>query len=458
MNDQNPMEHEDPVERESPVQQGIPGLRSTPPDVAPPTPWRFPEPAQQVLDNGMRVLVHHLPGQQVVSALLVLDDPLHGEPRDLEGIATITARCLDEGTTAHPGEQYAEVLETEGAAFGVMNGLSGLQLLLDVPASRLPAGMALFAEAIRSPELADADVARHRALRLDEIEQLRANSAQLASTLWRSELYGDEFRASRMNGGEPESVAQITPEAVRAFHAEHYSPDRATLIVAGDLTGLDAYALAQDCFGDWESSNRGAPEHPAPTYRGARRRIVDRPGAVQSDIRLGGPGIDRTDPRWPAFQVASYAMGGAFLSRLNKVLREEKGFTYGISLAASPMRNGGAFTVSGSFRTEVVAEALTEIERILDISDAPFTDTEVTEAISFLAGVAPLRYATADGVADQTALQLLGGLPTDWLTGYLDAVREVTPEQAAAAYTEIVGASDLTLVVVGDVAGMNLPD
>lgn len=438
-------------------QQDESGLRTSPPPVQPPGPWQFPAATGERLDNGLQLLTHHLPGQQVVSAVLVLDTPLHAEPRELEGVAAITARCLDEGTTAHPGEEYAELLENEGAAFGILPGLSGLQLLLDVPASRLPAGLALFAEAVRTPQLADADVLRHRALRLDEIEQARANSSQLASTLWRGELYDETFRGHRMNGGEPETVAAITPESVRGYHAEHYRPDAATLILAGDLTGLDASALARDCFGDWESGDRSRAEQPRPDYRPAGRRIVDRPGSVQADIRLGGPGIDRTDPRWPAFQVATYAMGGAFGSRLNKVLREEKGFTYGISMAGSPLRSGGAFTISGSFRTEVVAEALREIERILDIDRSPFTDAEVTAAISFLAGVAPLRYATADGVADQTALQLLYGLPEDWLTGYLDAVRAVTPEQATAAYTEIVGATDKTLVAVGDVAGMNLP-
>ena len=92
--------------------------------------------------------------------------------------------------------------------------------------------------------------------------------------------------------------------------------------------------------------------------------LVDRPGAVQADVRLGGFGIDRLDPRWSAISVASYAMGGAFLSRLNAVLRE-KGYTYGVRMNFGPLRTGGSFAVQGSFRTEVVPEALA-ITRELD--------------------------------------------------------------------------------------------
>jgi len=178
--------------------------------------------------------------------------------------------------------------------------------------------------------------------------------------------------------------------------------------------------------------------------------LIDRPGAVQADVRLGGYGIDRRDPRWADITVASYAVGGAFLSRLNAVLREEKGYTYGVRMQFAPLRSGGSFSVQGSFRTEVVVDALVEARRLLDLTGKPITNREVGDAVAFFTGVTPLRYATADGVADQVATQVLAGLDDDYVDQSLAALRATTAESATAAYASLVDLDRLTLVVVGD--------
>ena len=421
-----------------------PALRSAPD-------WSFPTPRSARLSNGMEVLVHDLPGQYVVSASLVLDLPLNNEERDLEGVATLCCRTLDEGTQSHPGEEFAELLETEGAAFGLDLGLSGVQALLDVPASRLDRALPLFAEAMREPALAESDIERHRALRLAEIEQIRANSSQTASITFRSAVFDSDARASRMTGGEPQTLARIGVEDVRAFHRHWFGPRGATLVLGGDFTGLDPVRLAEEAFGDWTNPDQRVAGYTAPEPAGQpTARIVHRPGAVQADLRLGGFGIDRTDPRWPDILVASYAMGGAFLSRLNSVLREEKGYTYGVGLVFGPLRQGGSYAVQGSFRTEVLADALAEARTLLDVADRPFTPEEVADAVQFQVGVAPLRYGTADGVVDQTGGQLLAGLPHDYLDRNLAALRSVTPESATAAYLELVRPEAMSLVVAGD--------
>ena len=180
-------------------------------------------------------MVYALPGQHVVSANLVLDIPLNAEDRDREGTATICARVLDEGTRQHDGEEFAELLETEGAGFGVELSLAGLQAVLDVPASHLEPALQLFAEAVREPTLSERDVNRHVQLRLAEIEQAQANSAQTASIAFRAAIFDEASRASRMNGGEPETVGRIDQESVAAFHAAQFGPARTTLILAGDF-------------------------------------------------------------------------------------------------------------------------------------------------------------------------------------------------------------------------------
>ena len=419
------------------------------PELAPAGVWSFPTPARSRLSNGIETVVFDLPGQHVVSVNLVLDVPLNAEDRDREGTATICARVLDEGTRTHDGEEFAELLETEGAGFGVEVSLAGLQAVLDVPTSHLEPAMVLFAEAVRQPTLGERDVLRHVALRLAEIEQAQANSAQTASTAFRAALFDEASRASRMNGGEPETVARVDAAAVAAFHATRFGPVGARLILAGDFP-TDPVPLAERCFGDWQNPGQQTVPTQTPTPTDRRLILVDRPGAVQADVRYGAFGIDRLDPRWSDITVAGYAMGGAFLSRLNAVLREDRGYTYGVRMNFMPMHAGGTFAVQGSFRTEVVADALSITRDLIDVSATPFTEREVDEAVAFLTGVSPLRYATADGVADQAATQAMAGLPEDYVDRSLALLRSVTPESATAAYTSLVRPDELSLVVVGD--------
>lgn len=431
-------------------------MSSTAPEVRAPETWRYPMPEESFLDNGIRVLVHQMPGQQVISAALQLDVPLGLEPRSLEGVGTICARVLDEGSAAYPGDRFAEVLETTGAALYAAQGLSGLQAMVDVPARRLGPALELLAEAVRRPELNASDIERQVALRLAEIEQLRANSAQLASIGFRGLVFDPKTRANRMAGGNSDTVAAITPEAVVAFHRAHYGPRGATLILAGDFTE-DPLPLAAAALGDWSVPDQAAADHPAAVPGDPSAVLLHRPGAVQADIRLGGFGIDRGDARWPALQVATYVVGGAFWSRLNKVLREERGYTYGVALHQAPLRSGGSYSVSGSFRTEVVAPALSEARSLLDLTDAPITEAEVRDAKNFFTGVSPLRYSTADGLADQTALLIEMGLEPQRMNDYLDGIRATTAESAAEAYRQVVDLDALSLVVVGDADALTEP-
>jgi zinc protease len=244
-------------------------------------------------------------------------------------------------------------------------------------------------------------------------------------------------------------VSQVTQDVVEAFHRDHFGPSGATLVIAGDFAE-DPVVVAERCLGSWqnERQRRVAAEEPTPARPHAL--LIDRPGAVQADIRYGSFGIDRLDPRWAPISVASYAMGGAFLSRLNAVLREEKGYTYGVRMNFAPLRTGGSFAVQGSFRTEVLVDALAITREMIKVDGVPFTSQEVTDAVAFFTGVSPLRYATADGVADQAATQRLAGLPDDYVDRSLAQLRSVTPEAATEAYRSVVHPEELTLVVVGD--------
>ena len=426
------------------------------PEVKAPPRWVFPEPAHWWLDNGMRVLACHRPGQHIAAVSLVLDAPLGTEGSEIEGVATITQRCLDEGTTSHPGPAFAESLEDIGAVLSGSAGYAASNLFLEVPAQRLDQALPLLAEAMREPELRASDVERHQALRLAEIDHTMANSANRAQVAFREACIPGRFRASRLAGGTAGTVAAITPADVATYHARHYRPDGATLIISGDLTN-EVYHQAAAAFGDWLVPGTLSVHHQTPVARLPHCWLIDRPGAVQADIRLGGFGIDRGDPRWADLQVGTYALGGAFLSRLNRVLREEKGFTYGVHLVNSPMRDGGLLAVQGSFRTEVVVEALDLARKLLDIAGRPITPTEVHDAVNYANGIAPLRYSTAQGNTERVASLIAAGLSAEFVNSNAVALTRVTPESATQALAELLPPDALTLVVVGDAAALIEP-
>lgn len=426
------------------------------PEVKAPPRWRFPDPTRLWLDNGMQLMACHREGQHVAAVSLVFDTPLNAEPADAEGVATITQRCLDEGTRRHPGPEFAERLEDIGAVLSGSAGYSGSELTLEVPSARLGDALALLAEVVREPELRPDDVARHRTLRLAEIEQTLANSAHRASLGFRAATIPARYRASRMVGGGAQTVGAVTHADVVSFHERHYRPDGATLIISGDLSGRE-FGQAAGAFADWTNPPEGYFTHEVPQGRSPRCWLIDRPGAVQADVRLGSFGIDRGDPRWADLQVATHALGGAFLSRLNRVLREEKGYTYGAHLVNTPMRDGGLIAMQGSFRTEVVPEAVTLARDLLDLTSKPITSTEVAEAVSYTNGVAPLRYSTAQGVTDRIAALVRDGVNVEFVNANFQALTLVTPESATQSILELLAPDALTLVVVGDAAALQGP-
>ncbi|MDR1767027.1 MAG: insulinase family protein [Propionibacteriaceae bacterium] len=430
-------------------------MASKRPKVKPPREWRLGSPRRARLDNGLGVSVFERPGQHIVSASLVLDLPLSEEPPDREGVGELTQRCCGEGTLAHPGTDFAEALDDCGADFGGCAAHSATQFQLDVPASRLAPALALLAEAVTAPELAEDDVERVKAIRLAEIEAELAQPGRRASLAFRQAVVAGKFRASRPAGGRAADVAAVDAELVRAFHAAHYAPDAATLVLAGDFEE-DPFGLVEDCFDAWPGGAASyQPQSPAPDA--PRCVLIDRPGAVQAEVRMGAFGLDRGDPAYASLAVACHALGGAFLSRLNAVLREEKGYSYGVQLGNAPMRSGGLLSMRGSFRSDAAADAIAIAREILDISDAPITPAEVDDAVAYSRGVTPMVFATACGLADQVAGLVAAGLSAEWVDAINQATALVTPETATAALRAQLRPDKLTLVVVGDAETLHGP-
>ena len=179
--------------------------------------------------------------------------------------------------------------------------------------------------------------------------------------------------------------------------------------------------------------------------------LVDRPGAAQTELYLGRPGPDRRTPHgWGAYQVLAFLLGGSPQARIDAVMREERGYTYGIRAGFRPRRKGGICVVSGAVRTDATVEALSALGEVLALTGADLTDAEVRHAADFVGKTAPGRYATSDAVADEVVRLALDDLDVDTVTRTLEQVRTLTRGRVAAAWDEVRGAAGWTTVVVGD--------
>ncbi|MDO5710551.1 MAG: pitrilysin family protein [Micrococcales bacterium] len=434
------------------------------PSVRPPRSWSFPTPRVGSLDNGLRTLAYDLPGQHVVSVRLAVPLPLSCEPRELEGIGTIMARTLDEGTSSLSAQEMAELLERRGVALGAGVGERGLVVELDVPRRRFGDALELLRLALAEPAFGEAEVRRHVRARLADIDQDYASPGQRAAIEFISTYYPVASRLSRPTGGGPDTVAAITPADLHAYHRRHVGPGGSTLVVGGDLTELDIDAELERGLGSWrDCADRdivGAVATESRAKGSPGIVIVDRPGAVQSELYIGGPGPWREVPGgWAPFPVLAFLVGGAPQARLDAVLREEKGYTYGMRCSFRPRVGSGLFVTSGSVRADITVEALGDALHILAAARDGFSPAETRSGIDFLSQTAPGRYATADAVADEAVSRALEGLGTEHTSRTLRDMRELTPKALRRAYRAYVepGFEQWTVVVVGQADTLRKP-
>ncbi|MFB7778756.1 M16 family metallopeptidase [Streptomyces bauhiniae] len=428
-------------------------------------PWAFPAPERATLDNGLTVLRCHRPGQQVVAVEVLLDAPLDAEPAGLDGVATIMARAFSEGTDKDSAEEFAAELERAGATLDAHADHPGVRLSLEVPASRLEKGLTLLADALRAPAFAESEVERLVRNRLDEIPHELASPARRAAKELSKELFPASARMSRPRQGTEETVEKIDAGAVRAFYDRHVRPATATAVVVGDLDGIDLDALLADTLGAWTGTpGQARPVPPVSADDTGRVVIVDRPGAVQTQLLIGRTGSDRHDRVWPAQVLGTYCLGGTLTSRLDRVLREEKGYTYGVRsfgqvLRSAPDGTGASLlAISGSVDTPNTGPALADLWTVLHTLAAEgLTDAERDVAVQNLVGVAPLKYETAAAVAGTLADQVEQHLPDDFQAELYRTLAATGTVEATAAVVNAFPADRLVTVLVGDAAQIREP-
>ena len=426
--------------------------RTSPPGPGPRRPFNFPPIERLALPNGLPVLMARTDGLPVVTAGLILPAAGVHEPPDRAGLASLVAALLESGTARRSAVEIAEAFEGLGVQFGAGTGWDATQVEMTSLVSRGEAGIDLLAELVRMPSFPSAEVDRVRTEHIAEILQRRAEPRGLANEAATRYIFAPSSPFSRPLGGTATTLQGLTHEDIAAFHGARYTPSGAAVVIAGALEAEEARDLAVRAFGDWAGPASVAPVVSAEPASTARRIVlVDRPGSVQSEIRVGQVGVSRSTPDYFPLVVMNTILGGAFTSRLNMNLREKQGFTYGVSSGFAMRRNAGPFLISTAVQTEVTAPALKEILREVEgVRDAPVTRQELDDAKNYLAGVFPLRLQTTEGVASRLAELALFDLPPDYFDAYRDRILAVDAEAVHRVAGERIRPDELSIVIAGD--------
>jgi zinc protease len=416
-----------------------------------PRPYRFPDFAHHRLDNGLGVWLVPLPDRELVSVQLLTDAGAAAEDEAQAGIAALTAQVLVTGTRRLDAAAFAETTERLGIEVSSESSWDSARAGFAALGTHLDEGMGLLAEMIRTPRLEPGEFDRLRAERLNDILQARADPGRLADESFLREVFAEGVPYGRLSAGGPETVEALSVDDARAFHATRYAPNVADVVVAGAIEPDATLAVIERHLGDWAGLGTG---HRAvePAQRGGRRVVVvDRPGSVQSELRVGHLGIDRADPRYFPAMVMAALLGGVFGSRLNLRLREELGYTYGARCAFDPRRAVGPFTASAAVQTEVTVDAIRELIGQLErIREAAPTEDELAEVRDFLVGVFPLRFETTAGIAGAIEPIAVYDLPSDWWHTYRDHLEAVGTAEVHAAARELVRPNDALILLTGD--------
>ncbi|HKC57016.1 MAG TPA: pitrilysin family protein, partial [Vicinamibacterales bacterium] len=410
----------------------------------------FPPYEIRSLANGMRVVavLHH--EQPAVSIRLLVGAGSAQDPKGKGGVANLMASLLDQGTTTRTAQQIADQIDFIGGDLGTgaATDLSFVNAI--VMKDSFQTGMELVADVARNPLFATEEIARQK----DQIlSSLRVNSddpGYIANVVFDRLVYG--FHPYGLPGsGTEESVTSLTREDLQAFHRQYFVPNNMILAIVGDVTSDEAFAAAQRVFGGWARGDLPAAT-PVDLPPSARRIVVvDKPGTVQTSIRVGQLAIPRKHADYLTWDLTVKILGGEGANRLHQVLRSQYGLTYGAEANAEARKDAGDFVAETDTRTDTTGQALRlMIDEFSRLARERVGERELSDAQAYLAGSFPLTIETPDQIATQVLNVLFYDLPIAEIGTFRERVLAVTPDDIQRVARQYVRPDRLSIVLVGN--------
>jgi zinc protease len=439
--------------------------RSTPPPVGPAPSLKLPPIEKRTLSNGLEVRVIGIHKVPTVHLELAIRTGVAADPAGKFGLASLTADMLDEGAGSRTALEISDAIDFLGAELSTTAAVDATYVELHVPVARLADALPIMADVVARPTFPEAELQRLRDQRLASLLEMADDPEQLVQVAFPRVVFGPQYRYGTPLIGTQVSLKGVTTADLKAFHAAQYTPANAVLVVAGDVTADAIVPALEGALGSWRG-NPGAKATPlaqAPQLTGRRVYLVDKPGAAQSQVRIGWVGVPRSTPDYFALRVLNTILGEAFTSRLNSNLREEHGYAYGASSRFDMRLSAGPFYAAAGVQTDKTGEALKEFFNELARIHEPVPAGELDKAKNYLALLMPRSFETTRGTADALASAWLYDLPADYYTTYAARVRAVTAADVTRVANRYIQPDKFAVVIVGDrkaieaaVKGLNL--
>ncbi len=425
--------------------------RSRLPDVGEEPAFHFPVAGKRRLDNGLGIWSVERPRLPLVSLLVVLPAGSAADPVGRDGLAALTADMLDEGSGERSAIEITEALARLGTELDTEIGPDSVTVGVTVLRRHVDAALQLLADIIVRPSLAEEDVERVRTLRLNRLRQFRDVPSALAEQAFAAALFGSH-PYGHLAIGSAASLEATTAADVAAFHRSAYLPDGATLIAVGDIQEREIVDAVDAAFGTWSGSPLARPAASPPPNGPAPVVVLDRPGAAQTELRIGHVGVPRRTPDFHALVLLNAMLGGQFVSRINMNLRERRGLTYGVRTSFDFRRLPGPFVLATSVQTGGTAEAIREsIAEIAAIrGERPPDAAELDLAKASLTRGYARHFESSAQVSHALAQLVVHGLPDDTFETFAPRVTSLSAADVTRAAQAHLDPDRLVIVAVGD--------
>lgn len=425
---------------------------TTAPALGPAPAVRPPVPVQRQLANGMKVLYVRQPELPVVSAALVIRGAGNTEdPAAVPGLASFTASMLDEGAAGKSALQIADALDLLGASLQPGASWDAATVNLYVLKKNFPAALGLMGDVVLRPDFNAPDLQRVRDERITNLTRAKDEPGAIAGNAFQALVYGAGHPYGRF--ATVEATRTLDRDRVTAFHHATYRPENATLILVGDVDP-SMQPMVERTFGGWHAMGPAAAVEgslDAPQVGATTIYLVDKPGAAQSEIRIGHPGVARNTPDFFALQVLNTLLGGSFTSRLNMNLRETHAWTYGARSGFSMRQGAGPFTAQAGVVTAATDSSLAEFFKELNrIRTEPIPGEELEKAKRYVALGFPQSLETTQDVAGSLSNLVTYGIDPSFLGSYVGGVMGVTAADVRRVADRYVRPGNSVVVVVGD--------
>ncbi|RBY89762.1 pitrilysin family protein [Blastococcus sp. TF02A-26] len=424
-------------------------------DLVPPLGEPRPQPelavTEQTLPNGLRVVVVPRPGVPLVELRLRVPFAA-GTARAAAqhgARASVLAGAVLLGTEQHDQTEIAQLVQAHGGELAVSTDPDRVLFSTTLPTDGLAPVLGVLAELLTSATYPNAQVEAERARVAERIAIARSQPGVIARTALAERRYGAHPYALQLPAAE--QVALVRATALRKLHRDRIVPAGSTLVLVGDVDPAGAVDAAAAALAGWTGEGSAVVAPPVAEQRVPELQVVDRPGAVQSNLRLGGPAPRRTDADLPAVRLANMVFGGYFSSRLVENIRERRGYTYSPRSSVDHLAAASSFVVEADVATEVTGPALLEtLYELGRMALLPVTEAELDGARRYVLGSMALSTATHAGLASTLSALIGAGLEPGWLAEHQRALAAVTVDEVQEAARRYLAPDALTAVVVGD--------